>query len=140
MLDYWWSSLYCEMGRQYYFGKTIIVCQLHVNIFININWFFVVQTNINGLQGFPGIVSLVPINKAPLGWWDYKGISLLLTWKIFIVFVENFHFSWSILGHAYMIMWLDNRNIATVFVDLDVTIFCCFLFMSECLHHLNKSH
>jgi hypothetical protein len=23
-------------------------------------------------------------------------------------------------------MWLDNRNIATVFVDLDVTLFCCF--------------
>ena len=30
-------------------------------------------------------------------------------------------------------MWLDNRNIATVFVDLDVTIFCCFLFMSTCI-------
>jgi hypothetical protein len=29
-----------------------------------------------------------------------------------------------ILGHASMIMWLDNRNIATVFVDLNVTIFC----------------
>jgi hypothetical protein len=38
--------------------------------------------------------------------------------------VENF------LDHASMIMWLDNRNIATVFVDLDVTIFCCFLFTS----------
>jgi hypothetical protein len=24
----------------------------------------------NGLQGFPGIVSFVPINKAPLGWWE----------------------------------------------------------------------
>jgi hypothetical protein len=49
--------------------------------FININGFFVGQTNIkfqlpvksfttlphNGLQGFPGIVSFVPINKAPLG-------------------------------------------------------------------------
>jgi hypothetical protein len=50
--------------------------------------------------------------------------------------LENIHsicgkFSFfMILGHASMIMWLDNRNIATVFVDLDVTIFCCFLFMS----------
>ena len=35
------------------------------------------------------------------------------------------------IGHASMIMWLDNRNIATVFVDLNVTIFCWFfLFMS----------
>jgi hypothetical protein len=33
------------------------------------------------------------------------------------------NFSWSLLdllGHASMIMWLDNRNIATVFVDLNV--------------------
>jgi hypothetical protein len=35
-----------------------------------------------------------------------------------------------------MIMWLDNRNIATVFVDLNVTtIFCCFFY--SCLHHSN---
>jgi hypothetical protein len=33
-----------------------------------------------------------------------------------------------------MIMWLDNRNIATVFFYLDVTIFCCKVFYS-CLHH-----
>jgi hypothetical protein len=26
-----------------------------------------------------------------------------------------------------MIMWLDNRNIATVSVDLNVTIYCCNL-------------
>jgi hypothetical protein len=102
---------------------------IHVNIFItDINWFFCwadkykisitcQKIHHNGLQGFPGIVSFVPINKAPLGW------------KIFTVFVENFNFSWSFkLGHTSMIMWLDNRNIATVFVDLDVSIFCCFLF------------
>ena len=32
--------------------------------------------------------------------------------------MENFHFSFFIFH--------DNMNIATVFVDLDVTIFCCF--------------
>jgi hypothetical protein len=32
-------------------------------------------------------------------------------------------------------MWLDNRNIATVFVDLNVTIFCCFFY--SCLRHSN---
>ena len=40
-----------------------------------------------------------------------------------------------LFNHASMIMWLDNRNIATVFVDLNVTIFCCFFY--SCLHHSN---
>jgi hypothetical protein len=44
----------------------------------------------------------------------------------------NFSWSFNILGHASMITWLDNRNIATVFVDLNVTIFCCFFY--SCLH------
>ena len=34
-----------------------------------------------------------------------------------------------------MIMWLDNRNIATVFVDLNVTIFWGFFY--SCIYHSN---
>ena len=36
-----------------------------------------------------------------------------------------------------MIMWLDNRNIATVFVDLNVTIFCLFFLFMSTVHHSN---
>ena len=34
-----------------------------------------------------------------------------------------------------MIIGWNNRNIATVFVGLNVTIFCCFFY--SCLHHSN---
>jgi hypothetical protein len=35
-------------------------------------------------------------------------------------------------------MWLDNRNIATVFVDLNVT-YNILLFFYSCLHHSNSA-
>jgi putative ribosome biogenesis GTPase RsgA len=42
-------------------------------------------------------------------------------------------YTWSCINDN----WLDNRNIASVFVDLNVTIFCCFFY--SCLHHSNSA-
>ena len=41
-------------------------------------------------------------------------------------------YTWSCINDNVV---ANNRNIATVFVDLNVTIFCCFFY--SCLHHSN---